>query len=76
MCDEMSPRGRSTNVTDDQLIEAAKTIPDPCFGKAEVAEMVSLGPERARQRLDNLVRADTLDSKKIGTANVYWFKGY
>lgn len=75
MSDEMSPRGRSTSVDDEELVEVALDISEP-FGKSEVAEMVDLGPERARQRLDDLVDAETLESKKIGGTNVYWIRGY
>ena len=76
MSDKMSPRGRKETVSNDDVIEVALSISDPCFGTQEGAESLSIGNERTRQRLNGLVESGPMDSKKIGGSTVYWFCGH
>lgn len=75
MSDKM-PRGRSKEVTDEEIIEAIRAIDDPCFGPAEVATQLTIGTERTRQRLRELENDDVINRKKIGQRNVYWENGH
>jgi len=72
----MSPRGRTETVSNGDVINAALSLPDPCFGKQEVAEKLSIGPERTRQRLNSLAESGVFESKKIGGSTVYWCSGH
>lgn len=76
MSDKMSPRGRNKTVEDKAVIDAARDIDDPCFGKKEVAEQIQIGEASTSKRLNRFVEKGTLESKKIGGAWVYWFDGY
>lgn len=73
MSDNMSPRGRTESVSPGDVVEAAKKITDPCFGSAEVSAHLSIGPERTREKLNQLSKEEVLETKKVGNANVYWF---
>lgn len=75
MTDRMSPRGRPKSVTRADILNAIQTISDPCFGKTEVAERVSVGPERTRELLNELVADGPLAAKMIGQSRVYWVDG-
>lgn len=66
------PRGRPKTITDQEVFEAALDVPEPCFGKREVASQLSIGAEMTRKRLNQLVEQGLLNSKKIGSTTVYW----
>jgi len=72
MTDRMSPRGRPKSVTRADILTAIQSIQEPCFGKTEVAERVSVGPERTRELLNELVADGPLAAKMIGQSRVYW----
>ena len=74
--DDRMPRGRKESVSEEDIVDVARQIDDPAFGNVEVAEKLPIGAERTRAKLNKLVDTDILGCKRIGNANVYWFKGY
>lgn len=64
--------GPAKQVTDDELVEAIKTINDRFATPVEIADLVGLSPEHCRKRLKKLREDGVLDSKAAGNATAYW----
>ena len=54
------------------LLKAVAASDDPCVTTQEVAEHVSIGVRRTRDRLYELADEGLLDYKKAGNSPVFW----
>jgi len=75
MTDKM-PRGRKPVETRQDVIDAAKDVPGPAFGVAEVAARLSVGEQSTRDKLHALADQDIVDYKEIAGGPVFWFNGH
>lgn len=69
----MAKPGPKMKVTDDDLVEAIKTIDGPYAVPVEVAEVVDLTPEHTRERLKRL-EGRVLNTKQTGHMRGYWLR--
>lgn len=54
------------NVHDEEILNVFRRSDDEMLGNADVAEVVDLGTERVKQRLQTLEEEDRVEGKKIG----------
>jgi len=69
----MGKPGPDPTVTDDEIVEAAQSIDDPCFTAREIEEKIDLNSVgQVRTRLNSLVDNGVMARKFSGSGNVYW----
>lgn len=69
----MATRGPDPTVTDNQLTDAIRETGYPGGTASDVAEIVGLSRQRARQRLERLCENDELYRAKLNSGVVlYW----
>lgn len=75
MRDNMGNRGRTQQVTVEDMVEIANGLDRPWFTAADIADQTAIGRERVGQILrpyaDN---SDVLERDMAGTTWVYWFE--
>jgi len=68
------PRGRDPKITGEDVIECAKTINDPAFLTAEIADRLDVSPPTARARLESLAEQGIIAQKGHGRPEVWWIR--
>ena len=75
MTDDM-PRVRDPVETRQDVIDAAKAVPGPAFGVAEVAARLDVGEESTRRKLHALADDGLVRYNEIAGGLVFWFNGH
>ncbi len=66
-------KGRFTEeITDDDLQEAFETVRGPVVTTTDVADVLGISTEAARQKLNALVDTGELKRRKTGRTVLYW----
>ena len=65
-------KGRTPEVTEIDIIKAAKRVDDPCFKVGEVAEMLDVSDQTIRNHTQDLLKNDIVEKKRVGSGYIYW----
>lgn len=66
------PGGRPRSVTDDEIVEAVETAPDPVLTAAEISDRVDLGTRSVRDRLRPIIDDGRVVTKDVGGSRIYY----
>lgn len=68
----MGDSGRKREVSDRELLVAARNIPEPVFTAKEVAQEVDMTQQGVDKRLRKLEDDQLVNSAKKGASRVWW----
>ncbi|WP_436934980.1 winged helix-turn-helix transcriptional regulator [Halovenus marina] len=68
----MAVRGPDPTVSDSEIISAIESTDCPFATAKDVAEIVGLSRERARQRLNRLSEQGAIEREKTSGVVIYW----
>lgn len=66
------PKGRTPEISDLDVIQAAKEINDPCFKTKEISEVLDVSDQTVRNHSEELVESGILGRKQVGSGYIYW----
>jgi len=70
----VSDMPRERKVSDDKIIQAIKSHPEPVVSAEDVGNAVDLSRQAANERLRMLHNEGVTEKKKVGSGQVWWVK--
>jgi response regulator of citrate/malate metabolism len=68
----MSVTHGNQKVTDEEIIDAIRSVKEPVASASDVAERCSLSQTAANNRLKELLAQDRVKKKSVGRGYVWW----